>query len=316
MAAAIDPAAIKVILGEIAEETLALRRVGKVASYIPELAGVDPEGFAVSVAFLDGRTAEVGAVGETFSIQSISKVFNLTLALGKIGDVLWRRVGREPSGNAFNSIVQLEQEQGIPRNPFINAGAIVVSDVLLAGHEPKETIAETVTFLRFLAGDESIVVDKAVAQSEKATGNRNFALAYFLKAHGNLVETPDRVLGVYFHQCAIAMSCRQLARACLFLAADGRDPVGGRRIVSAQRARRINALMMTSGMYDASGDFAYRIGLPAKSGVGGGIVAVVPGVGTVAVWSPGLDATGNSLVGSLVLEKLVQRTGWTVFGGR
>ncbi|MDB5687114.1 MAG: glutaminase [Rhizorhabdus sp.] len=286
---------------------------GKVADYIPGLAGVDPNQFGIAVAMADG-SVHVAGDGETlFSIQSISKVFALTLALGKIGDALWRRVGREPSGTAFNSIVQLEQEQGIPRNPFINAGAIVVSDVVLAGHQPREAIGEILRFVRQLVGDDSIVVDDDVARGEQETGFRNAALANYMRAFGNIKHPIEQVLGVYFHQCALAMSCRQLALAGRYLMLDGKHPDTGYSIVSPMRARRINALMMLCGHYDGSGEFAFRVGMPGKSGVGGGILTIVPGIASIAVWSPGLNARGNSLIGSLALERLAAATGWSVF---
>lgn len=290
------------------------RGEGAVADYIPQLARADPQSFGLAVATTGGDVITAGDALAPFSIQSVSKVFTLALALGKWGDGLWKRVGREPSGTAFNSIVQLEQEKGIPRNPFINAGAIVVTDSLLAGHQPREALGEILRFLHFLADDESIVVDQAVARSEQATGFRNQALANYMRAFGNLHHPVDLTLGVYFHQCAIAMSCAQLAKAGLFLANAGRLITGG-SVVSRERARRINALMLTCGHYDASGDFAYRVGLPGKSGVGGGILAIVPGQAAIAVWSPGLNANGNSALGTRALELLAQRTGWSVFGG-
>lgn len=307
-------AELQAIVEEI-HATLALRRgEGKVADYIPQLAHVDPNKFGIAVVTVDGALHMAGDAEEAFSIQSISKVFTLTLALGKHGEALWKRVGREPSGSAFNSIVQLEHEAGLPRNPFINAGAIAVTDLVLAGHTPKEAIGEIVRFLRYLADEEDITVDQAVARSEQATGHRNYALAHFMRSFGRLDHPAELVLGVYFHQCALAMSCRQLARAGLFLAANGANPLTGHRVVPHLRARRINALMLTCGHYDGSGDFAYRVGLPGKSGVGGGILAVAPGKASVAVWSPGLNAYGNSHLGSLALEMLAARTGWSVFG--
>jgi glutaminase len=287
---------------------------GRVADYIPQLAHVDPRRFGLAVVTLDGSLYAAGDAEVPFSIQSISKVFVLTLALGKHGEGVWTHVGREPSGSAFNSISQLELEQGRPRNPFINAGAIAVTDLLLADHAPREAIAETLRFLRFLGDDDAIIVDAEVARSETATGARNYALAQFIRSFNRLAHPVDQVLGVYFHHCAIAMSCRQLARAGLFLASGGRNPVTGHSVVQPARARRINALMLTCGHYDASGDFAYRVGLPGKSGVGGGILAVAPGQASIAVWSPGLTAIGNSLLGSQALEMLARRTGWSVFG--
>jgi glutaminase len=309
-------AELETILGEIAGRMARAPERGRVAAYIPELAKIDPGQFGIAVAMVDGQVLTAGDADTPFSIQSVSKVFTLTLALGKVGDALWRRVGREPSGSAFNSIVQLEYEHGIPRNPFINAGAIVVADTLLVGQQPKGALAEIVSFVRLLADDEAIAIDPEVARSEAASGHRNAALANFLRACGNLEHAPEPVLGVYFHHCAIAMTCRQLALAGRYLANAGRIAAGGGQIVSAERARRINALMLTCGHYDGSGDFAFRVGLPGKSGVGGAILAVAPRRAAVAVWSPGLNAVGNSLLGSLALEQLVKATGWSVFGDR
>lgn len=314
MPAALSAPDLQKLIDGVYADLAVHRGEGDVADYIPQLARVDPLKFGLAVATVAGDVLTAGDAQEAFSIQSISKVFTLALALGKWGDALWQRVGREPSGTAFNSIVQLEQEKGIPRNPFINAGAIVVTDSLLAGHQPREALGEILRFLRFLTDDETVVVDQTVARSEQATGFRNQALANYMRAFGNLHHPVDLTLGVYFHQCAIAMSCAQLATAGLFLANGGRL-IGGGSVVSRDRARRINALMLTCGHYDASGDFAYRVGLPGKSGVGGGILAIVPGQAAVAVWSPGLNANGNSALGSRALELLAQRTGWSVFGG-
>ena len=306
---------LQTIVDEIHETLRPRFGEGKVADYIPQLAKVDVKQFAMTVIPLDGAPVICGDANVPFSVQSVSKVFSLTLALGIVGDALWKRVGREPSGSAFNSIVQLEQERGIPRNPFINAGAIAVADVILSGHRPKEAIGEIVQFVRFLANDETISIDPAVAASETQTGHRNIALAEFMRGFGNLHHSAEMVLGVYFHQCALAMSCQQLAQAGLFLANNGVNPVTGHQVVSRERARRINALMLMCGHYDGSGDFAYRVGLPGKSGVGGGILAIAPGKVAIAVWSPGLNAVGNSLLGSLALEMLAKRTGWSIFGG-
>jgi glutaminase len=301
------------IVNDIAAEMRDRPDRGEVAAYIPELASVDPRKFGLAVA-IDGRVAAAGDCDEPFSIQSISKVFTLTLALGMVGDRLWRRVGREPSGSAFNSIVQLELEHGIPRNPFINAGAIAVTDVILSNRAPRDALGEILRFIRFAAGDDSIFIDKSVAKSEKETGFRNAALANFMRSFNALDNPVEYVLGTYFHHCAIAMSCRQLAQAGRYLAHDGRIPVSNLNVVSALRARRINALMLTCGHYDGSGEFAFRVGLPGKSGVGGGILAVAPGKASIAVWSPGLDPTGNSHLGRLALERLAQKTGWSIFG--
>jgi len=308
------PLDLQSIVDDIHRELAPRLGEGKVADYIPQLARVDPKRFGMAIVTVDGDVHMAGDAQVPFSIQSISKVFTLTLALGKHGENIWKRVGREPSGSAFNSIVQLEHEHGIPRNPFINAGAIAITDLVLAGHTPREAIGEIVRFVRYLSDEEDILIDQDVAKSEAATGYRNFALANFMRSFGKLDHPVEHVLGVYFHQCALAMSCVQLAKAGLFLAASGTNPLTKHSVVSKQRARRINALMLTCGHYDGSGDFAYRVGLPGKSGVGGGILCVAPGKAAVAVWSPGLNHNGNSLLGSLALEMLASRTGWSVFG--
>ncbi len=302
------------LLAEVREEVLASTPPGDVATYIPELAKVRPDHFGLAVVTRAGEEAVAGDADMAFSIQSVSKVFTLALALGRLGGAVWRRVGREPSGSAFNSIVQLEYEHGRPRNPFINAGAIAVTDALLTHQTPRGTLGEILRFLRDAAEDEDIHINADVARSEEATGFRNLALGNFLASHGNLVNPVALTLGVYFHQCAIEMTCRQLARAGRFLAFGGQVGPGGSRIVTAERARRINALMLTCGHYDGSGEFAFRVGLPGKSGVGGGILATVPGEAAVAVWSPGLNANGNSLRGARALELLAARAGWSVFG--
>lgn len=302
---------------ELVEDALAAAEVhrgrGKVATYIPALASIDPNKLGIAIALADGTVHSAGDGEEPFSIQSISKVFTLGLALAHVKAALWNGVGREPSGSPFNSIVQLEAEKGRPRNPLINAGAIVVCDRLLGRRTPDEAVAEILEFLRTQAGDPSIGIDEQVALSESTMGTRNRSLAYFLKTYDNLDNPVEDVLSVYFRQCAITMSCAQLARAGLHLAFDGLDPRTGETVLIPSRARRINAVMMTCGHYDNSGEFAFSIGLPGKSGVGGGILAVVPGVGTIVVWSPGLNAAGTSLAGAAALERIVERTGWSVF---
>jgi glutaminase len=305
---------LEVVVAEIVDEMQRRPDRGEVATYIPELAAVDPKQFGLAVITADGYIAAGGDSDTPFSIQSTSKVFTLTLALGKVGDRLWRRVGREPSGSPFNSVVQLEYEHGIPRNPFINAGAIAVTDIILSGHQPREVLGEILRFVRFIADDTEIVIDEEVAASEKRTGFRNAALANYMKSFGVLDNPVDYTLGVYFHHCATAMSCRQLAMAGRFLAHLGRNPTTGYAVVHPERARRINAVMLTCGHYDGSGEFAYRVGLPGKSGVGGGILAIAPGKASIAVWSPGLDASGNSHLGRIALERLTRRLGWSIFG--
>ncbi|MEQ9125446.1 MAG: glutaminase, partial [Alphaproteobacteria bacterium] len=251
--------------------------------------------------------AHAGDAEEPFSIQSVSKVFTLLMAMRLRENALWRRVGREPSGDPFNSLVQLEYEKGVPRNPFINAGAHITTDCIVMGYDdPKQAILDE---MRQLSGNAEIAFDPEVAESERAHGFRNAAIANFLKANGNLEGDVDQVLDAYFHQCSIAMSCRDLARAGSFLANRGVDVASGERIASERKTRRINALMATCGLYDAVGSFAFHVGVPAKSGVGGGMLAVVPGAMSIAVWSPGLDAVGNSFVGVKALEFFTDRIG-------
>jgi glutaminase len=287
---------------------------GKVADYIPALARIDPRKFGMAIVLGNGEMITMGDSHEEFSIQSISKVFTLSTALRQFGEDVWDRVGREPTGSAFNSIVQLENEKGIPRNPLINAGAIVVTDMLVAASNRDAMVDELLARFRRLSGDDTIRIDEEVAESESATGSRNRALAHFMASFGNMANPVEDALHAYFRQCAVRMSCRQLARAALFLAFDGCDPINREQLVTRENCRRINAVMMTCGHYDTSGDFAYSIGLPGKSGVGGGILCIAPGHGAIAVWSPGLNASGTSMVGAIALEELVEATGWSVFG--
>ena len=286
-----------------------LGKAGKVASYIPALARTSAHQFGIALRTCDGQEAAAGDSATLFSIQSMSKVFSLTLAMRILGEALWERIGREPSGSPFNSLVQLETERGIPRNPFINAGAIAVADRLLSHGDAQ---ADLLALLSSLCG-EAIGIDLEVAQSEADTGFRNTALANFMKGFGTLDNDTGRVLDVYFNQCAIRMNCAQVARAAGYLCRDGAHPYDGSQVVSEAHARRINALMLTCGTYDAAGEFAFCIGLPCKSGVGGGIVAVVPDTLTLCVWSPALDKTGNSLLGRKALELFVAKTGLSVF---
>ena len=294
----------RALLEQIADEVAPLAAQGEPASYIPALAAV-PRAFGIALATCDGAVYEAGAARQRFSIQSISKLFTLALALRRVGDALWQRVGREPSGSAFNSLVQLEREQGIPRNPFINAGALVVTDVLCGCFaQPEMAVLQ---FVRQLVGDPQLDFDDAVARSERQSCDRNAAIAHFIKSFGNLRADVGLVLDCYCRQCAIAMSCAELAQAALFLAD------GGRGMLAADDVRRINAVMLTCGTYDAAGEFAFRVGMPAKSGVGGGILAVAPGYGAICAWSPGLDRLGNSIAAAAALERFAALSGWSVF---
>ena len=299
------------VIDRIYNEVLPYRGRGKVADYIPALAEVDPDRFGIALETIDGEIITRGDSGIPFSIQSISKVFTFAMAVGHLGEKIWESVGREPSGNPFNSLVQLEYEKGIPRNPFINAGALVVTDRLLDIYpDPKNAI---LGFVRELCGNDGIDYDRDVAMSELLHTDRNKALAYFMKSFGNIHNNVDQLIDVYCHQCSIAMSCVDLARSFMFLANKGINPVNGKRILTMSQAKRLGAILATCGFYDESGDFAFRVGLPGKSGVGGGIVAYLPEKLSIAVWSPELDTYGNSTIGIEALERFTTDISSSIF---
>ncbi|TQL74687.1 L-glutaminase [Stackebrandtia endophytica] len=298
------------VLNDIATRAAADESAGRVAQYIPALAEVEPDLFGIALAYPDGRVIGAGDWNTRFSIQSISKVFALALALAHRGEQVWSRVGREPSGNPFNSLVQLEYEQGIPRNPFINAGALAVTDELLEySDQPCELMRD---FLRAEARADDLEIDLAIADSESTRIDRNAALAHLMADYGNLRHPVPQVLHHYVRQCAISMSCRELALAGGLFTRHGLRG-DGRRLLSPTEAKRISAIMLTCGAYDAAGEFAFRVGLPGKSGVSGGILAIVPGRYTLCVWSPGLDRRGNSVAGIDALDRFTAITGCSVF---
>ena len=300
------------LLASILEEVRPLLGQGKVADYIPALAQVPADRLGIAVCTVEGELFTAGDAFEPFSIQSISKALSLTLALTLYQEEeIWARVGKEPSGQPFNSLVQLEFEHGIPRNPFINAGALVVSDLL----ETRLTAPRqrTLELVRRLSGNPAIMADQVVARSEYQHSARNAAIAYLMKAYGNFENKVDKVLQSYFNACAIRMSCVDLARTFLYLANRG-VPLGeSTPLLPARTTKQVNALLATCGLYDEAGDFAYRVGMPGKSGVGGGIIALIPGELSVCVWSPELNKAGNSLAGTAALELLAERLGRSIF---
>ncbi len=298
------------ILNEVMEAVRPQVGQGRVARYIPALAAVDPGQFGMALATVEGEVFGVGDWRTPFSVQSISKVFTLALTLARDGDAVWRRVGKEPSGNPFNSLVQLEYEHGVPRNPFINAGALVITDRLLSLTGDARGVLRD--FLRAESGNPTVDFDTVIAASEAEHGHRNAALAHFMASYGNIENPVPTVLEHYFWQCSLAMNCADLARACGFLARHGRLASGGRLLTRSQ-AKQVNAVMLTCGTYDAAGEFAYRVGLPGKSGVGGGIIAVIPNRCGLCVWSPGLDERGNSVAGVEALDRFTTLTGLSVF---
>ncbi len=293
------------LLADIMRDARPRHAEGVVADYIPALAGVPADRFGLAVELADGRSFQVGDAEAPFSIQSVCKVFMLAAAIERFGEAIFDRVGREPSGMGFNSLVLLEHEDGKPRNPLINPGAIVVADALT--DVDADWPDRFVTLMRRLSGSDRVRVDETVAASEREHGDLNRAIAWFLRAKGNLRAHPDTALDAYFRACATEMTAVELARAGRFLigATDASDTFCRKR----DYRRRILAIMRLCGLYDAAGDFAYRVGLPAKSGVGGGILAVAPGRYSVAVWSPALDAKGNSVAGVRALELLTEAIG-------
>ncbi len=300
------------LLEDILNEVRPLLGTGNVADYIPALAEVNNQQLAIAIYTCDGQHFQAGDASTRFSIQSISKVLSLTLAMTRYShQELWQRVGKDPSGQPFNSLVQLEMEKGIPRNPFINAGALVICDMLHSRiTTPRHRMLELV---RMLTDEPTIDYDRQVASSEYEHSARNAAIAWLMKSFGNFHNDVSQVLNNYFHYCSLSMNCIELARCFHYLASpQACSSVFGNEI-TARQVKHINALMMTSGMYNAAGEFAWRVGLPAKSGVGGGIVALVPGLMSIAVWSPELDQFGNSLAGTAILEKLTEKLEYSIF---
>jgi glutaminase len=298
------------ILDIVCAKTAPLVGCGEVTTTVPALTTIDASRLGLALATVDGEIYGAGDWQTPFSIQSISKVFSLATVLSRDAEAIWQRVGREPSGSPFNALHRLEYDRGIPRNPFINAGALVVTDrlVSLVG----QSNSAVLDLLRAESGNPNIGVDPIVAKSEAEHRHRNAALAHLLASYGNLTNPVDTVLDHYTAQCAIAMNCRDLALAARFLARQGLR-ADGSRLLSRSDTKRLNATMLTCGTYDHAGEFAYRVGLPAKSGIGGGILAVVPNRCTLAVWGPGLDNSGNSYAGLAALDAFTTDTGWSVF---
>ena len=298
------------VLAEVADVARPRAADGRVTSYIETHANADPNSFGLAVVDMDGGEYITGDVDEPFAIQSISKVFSLVLAMQTadqaegVDKELWSRVGVEPSGDPFNSLVQLEHEEGRPRNPMINAGALIVDDVLL-NHREKPPQA-VIDLLSELAGDQ-VHLDEIVRDQTAEEAARNRAIASLMASFGNLSHDVEQVLDAYVHQCAAAMTPRQLARAVRFLGNDGVDPASGRQVLRAEQARRVAALMITCGTYDSAGQFAFDVGFPCKSGVSGAIVGVVRHRFGVCVWSPPLEESGNSLAGHVALHELAER---------
>lgn len=299
------------IIKKAFEKTSSIIDEGKIATYIPELANVDPKMFGVHMTKLDGTDFGVGDNLQKFSIQSIAKVLSLTLAYKILGEEIWKRVDVEPSGTKFDSLILLDTNNGIPRNPFVNAGAIVVCDILLSNLNNAHD--EFLTFVRDISGIQDLVYSDKIADSEKANGYRNTALCNFIKSFGNIENEPVDVLDFYFDMCSLEMTCQQLSKTFTFLANDGCKMSDGKQIVTKSQSKRINALMLTCGFYDESGEFAFKVGLPGKSGVGGGTVALYPHHYSIVVWSPRLNPKGNSYKGMKFLEEFTTHSELSIF---
>lgn len=299
------------VISTVYANILTQENIGKVPDYIPEIACIEENKFGVNYTDLNDNSFGCGDFQEKFSIQSISKVFALTFVYEKLGEKLWKRVDVEPSGNPFNSLLQLEADHGIPRNPFINAGALVICDILLEiCDNPKEKMLE---FIRNLAEDDEIFFNEKVAQSEMENSFRNTAMCNFMKSFGNIHDRPTAVIDLYCHLCSIEMTCEQLSKSFLYLANGGKKPSDNTSVLPFLKAKRINAILLTCGFYDESGEFSFLVGLPGKSGVGGGIIAILPQKYCIAVWSPKLNSKGNSYRGMKFLEKFTTLTGETIF---
>ncbi|MCB5251062.1 MAG: glutaminase [Candidatus Cloacimonadales bacterium] len=283
---------------------------GKVSSYIPPLARIDSKKYGIAIKTVTGEEYKIGDADEPFSIQSISKVFTLTNIFHAWGNKIWKRVGKEPSSNQFNSLIELEKDHGIPRNPFINAGALVITDMVCEHYDnPKDSLLD---YIKKLSGNNNIIYNEEMAASEAEFGYRNAAVANFLKSSNNLKNSVQDVLDTYFHQCSIEMSCIDLCRACLFLANNGKS-LEDEVLLGFRQNKKINSLMMVCGLYNEAGNFAWRVGIPGKSGIGGGIVAIVPGKLAITVWSPELNKNGNSFVGFKTLESFTTLTKESIF---
>jgi glutaminase len=299
------------IIQDVYKKIDAIDNKGQVASYIPELKKVDPKKFGVYISTIDGLNFGTGDCFDKFSIQSISKVLSLSLAYSLLGEKIWKRVGVEPSGTAFNSLVQLEVDKGIPRNPFVNAGAHVISDILLSNlKNPKE---DFLVFVRSITQNSKINYSPSVVASEKSVGYKNVALCNLIKSFGNIENEPSEVLDFYFTLCSLEMNCKELSQLFLYLANNGKTIMDNKKILTKSQSKRVNALMQTCGFYDESGEFSFKVGLPGKSGVGGGIVAVHPKKYTIAVWSPNLNDKGNSYKGMRFLEEFTTKTELSIF---
>lgn len=301
-------------LKEMVQQVREYTKNGQVADYIPALSKADPDDVAVAIYDGNDTCFSEGNYNQLFTLQSISKVLTLALALIDYGeDIVFDKVGMEPTGDPFNSISKLESHiPSKPLNPMINAGALAVSS-LIKGASTEEKLDRLLRFVRDLSGNQQISYNYEVAKSEFETADLNRALAYFMKQHGVISDDVDELLDLYTKQCAIEVNCNDLARIGYALAHEGNHPITNEPIIPREIVRLVKTFMVTCGMYNASGEFAIRVGIPAKSGVSGGIVGAVPHRIGIGIYSPALDKKGNSLAGMKLLELLSARYQLSIF---
>lgn len=302
------------LLNTLVEKNKIYGKEGKVASYIPALSEADPDDLGIYIVESSGKEYYSGEYDKKFTMQSISKIVTLILAIRDNGryNVL-KKVDVEPTGMGFNSIVNLEARvSGKPYNPMINAGAIVTTS-LIDGKNVDEKLDKILDFMRKVTNNNTIDVNESVYLSEKETGNRNRALAYFMKSTGVLNGDVEETLDLYFKQCSIELTAKDLARFGAVLANDGVIPWTNEKIIPKEVCRIVKTIMVTCGMYDASGEFAVNVGIPAKSGVGGGIIATVPRKFGIGIYGPSLDERGNSIAGLKLIEELSKELDLSIF---
>ncbi len=305
---------MQILLNKILENCRRITEKGKVATYIPALGKADPNDLGICVADMNGDLFSAGDYEKKFTIQSISKTVTLMLAIMDNGiEYVFDKIGMEPTGDAFNSIIKLEiVSPSKPLNPMINAGAIAVTS-MIKGKNSLEKFHRLLNFFRKISGNENLDINEEAYLSEKATGDRNRSMAYFMRDVGIFTGDVEDILDVYFRQCSIEVNCIDIAKIGLFLANDGRIPETGEIITSEKVSRIVKTFMVTCGMYNASGQFAINVGIPAKSGVGGGIMTSIPHKMGIGVYGPALDDKGNSIGGCEMLKKLSEELDFSIF---
>ncbi|PAB59920.1 glutaminase A [Anaeromicrobium sediminis] len=302
------------LLEKIVKDNRSLTKEGKVATYIPELANGNGSALGICVITKDKEIFQAGDFETKFTIQSISKIVSLMYAIKYTGiDTVFKKVSAEPTAYGFNSIVNLEvKNYNKPLNPMINAGAIAVAS-MLKGTTSNEKFENVLNFIRQICNNNEIQLNEKVYLSEKRTGHRNRSLAHFMRSTNVIEGDVEEILDVYFKLCSIEVTCKDIASIAAMLALDGVLWHNDERIIESHIAKMVKAIMMTCGMYDASGEYAVKVGIPSKSGVGGGILATVPNKMGIGVVGPALDEKGNSIAGIEVLDQLSKELNLSIF---